>query len=203
MIAGKQVLVTGASSGIGAAVARRLAKSGAEVIVAGRSSARLRAALRPAVGSVRYVTVDLSRPRDLSRCVAKLRRLLSGLDAIVHAAGVFDIRVLRKAREDLLPEMMQVNVSAALTLTLGLLSHLEKRSGSVVFINSSIVQRPARHAPFYAASKHALRSISDSLREEVNAAGVRVSSIYPGRTATPMRSEERRVGKESRYGGRA
>ncbi len=81
---------------------------------------------------------------------------------------------------------MQVNVSAALALTLGLLSQLRKRSGSVVFINSSVVQRPARNAPFYAATKHALRAIADSLREEVNPMGIRVSSIFPGRTATPM-----------------
>jgi NADP-dependent 3-hydroxy acid dehydrogenase YdfG len=188
MIKGKQVLVTGASSGIGAAVARRLAASGAHLIVAGRSSARLRGALKGSAGpgSVEYVGVDLSRPKDLSRCVSKLRRRLSGLDAIVHAAGVFDMTALRKVRQDLLHHMMQVNVLAALTLTLGLISHLQKRSGTVVFINSTIVQRAARRAPFYAATKHALRSVADSLREEVNAAGIRVSSIYPGRTATPM-----------------
>jgi NADP-dependent 3-hydroxy acid dehydrogenase YdfG len=188
MIKGKQVLVTGASSGIGAAVARRLAASGAHLIVLGRSGARLRSALKRAgsPASVQYVAVDLSKPGHLRRCVSSLRRRLSGLDGIVHAAGVFSMVPLRSAKRDPLQQLMQVNVSAALTLTLGLLAHLKRRSGSVVFINSTAVQRPARNAPFYAASKHALRSIADSLREEVNALGIRVSSIYPGRTATPM-----------------
>ena len=198
MIKGKQVLITGASSGIGAAVARRLAESGAHLIVLGRSRARLRSALKKAGAAdvIQYVSVDLSKPGDVARCVRGLRRRLSGLDGIVHAGGVFSMMTLKKTKGDALRELMQVNVSAALALTLGLLKQLKRRGGSVVFVNSTVVQRPARHAPFYAASKHALRSMADSLREEVNSMGVRVSSLYPGRTATPM--QKAIVGAERR-----
>ena len=199
MIKGKQVLVTGASSGIGAAVARRLCRIGRSIssywaAVARACAPRSRRQARQMSSSTFPSTFQsqvMSR-----RCVRGLRRRLSGLDGIVHAGGVFSMMTLKKAKGDALRELMQVNVSAALALTLGLLPQLKRRGGSVVFVNSTVVQRPARHAPFYAASKHALRSMADSLREEVNSMGVRVSSLYPGRTATPM--QKAIVGAERR-----
>jgi NADP-dependent 3-hydroxy acid dehydrogenase YdfG len=184
------VLVTGASSGIGAAIARRLAAAGVNLIVLGRSRARLRAALRgiEGGGSIEPLTVDLAKPRDVARCVRKLRGGLSGLDGIVHVAGVFQMGPLAKASTASLSALVQVNVSAALALTTGLLPKLVKRAGSVIFINSTVVQRPNAGAPLYAATKHALRALADSLRDEVNRSGVRVSSVFPGRTATPMQA---------------
>jgi NADP-dependent 3-hydroxy acid dehydrogenase YdfG len=183
------VLVTGASSGIGAAIARRLAAAGVNLVVLGRSRARLRAALRGVDGgSIEALTVDLSKPRDVSRCVRKLRGALPGLDAIVHAAGVFQMGSLTRTSTASLSALLQVNVSSALALTTALLPKLVKRAGSVIFINSTVVQRPNASAPLYAATKHALRAVADSLRDEVNGSGVRVSSVFPGRTATPMQA---------------
>jgi NADP-dependent 3-hydroxy acid dehydrogenase YdfG len=84
--------------------------------------------------------------------------------------------------------LYRVNVRAPYLLTQQLLPLIKARQGQVVFINSSVGLNARARVSQYAATKHALKAIADSLREEVNAAGVRVVSIYPGRTASPMQA---------------
>ena len=83
-----------------------------------------------------------------------------------------------------------VNTRAPFLLTKLLLPAIKKRKGQIVFVNSSIAQQKARaNLSIYAGSKYALRAMADSLREENNASGVRVLSVYPGRTATAMQED--------------
>jgi len=86
-------------------------------------------------------------------------------------------------------EHFAVNVLAPYSLTRRLLPLLQRARGDVVFINSSIVSNPSEATLQYAATKHALKGLADALRQEVNAQGVRVTSVYPGRTATPMQEQ--------------
>jgi len=179
-------LVTGASSGIGAAVAERFARDGMGLVLLGRDVAKLRGvgARLSAMVRVRTCSVDFSRPKRLLRTVESLG--LDRLDALVHAAGMLVGGSLMGSGESRLSEMMSVNVQAAMMITRALLPALEQAGGTTVFINSSGVLRPQPMTGEYIATKHALRGLTDALRDEVNKRGVRVTSIYPGRTATPM-----------------
>ena len=94
---------------------------------------------------------------------------------------------------DVLDRQYRVNTHAPYMLTQALLPSLISRQGQVVFINSSAGFHPARAGwAAYSASKHALRAVADGLRAEVNKQGVRVISVFPGRTATPMQEEVHR-----------
>ena len=184
----KQVLITGASSGIGAAVAARLAREGAALTLLGRDAAKLRAIAESleSAASVKTFVVNLSRAASIPNALRKIAAGLPHLDALVHSAGTFTRGSALDDSQVLLEEMMQVNVYAPMAITRELLPALERGRGTIVFINSTGVQRPQRITGQYIASKHALRAMADSLREEINPRGVRVTTIFPGRTSTPM-----------------
>jgi NADP-dependent 3-hydroxy acid dehydrogenase YdfG len=184
----KQVLVTGASSGIGAAVAARFAREGAALTLLGRDAQRLRdvAASLESAARVQTFTVELSQVASIPDAIREIAAGLPHLDALVHAAGTFTKGSALDDSQALLEKMMQVNVYAPLVLTRELLPALERGRGTIVFINSTGVQRPQGITGQYIACKHALRALADSLREEINPRGVRVTTIFPGRTATPM-----------------
>jgi NADP-dependent 3-hydroxy acid dehydrogenase YdfG len=110
----------------------------------------------------------------------------SPLDIVVHAAGVIAIGAVAEAPVAELDRQWRINVRGPFLLTQLLLPGLRARRGQVVFINSSAGLAAAPGVSQYAATKHALKAIADSLRAEVNRDGVRVASVYPGRTATPM-----------------
>ncbi len=183
------MLITGASSGIGAAVAARLARDGWSTVLLGRDADRLRhvAASLPDTADAEWFACDFSAPtleHELHRICSHLWRL----DALIHAAGMIATGSLLSSADSCLDELIQVNVRAPLLLTQHCLPLLEPTAGIIVFVNSSGVLRTQPMAGEYIASKHALRAVTDSLREEINGRGVRVTSIYPGRTATPMQA---------------
>jgi len=190
LLAGRHFLVTGASSGIGAAIARQLHAAGADLILMGRNRARLGRVLgaREAGGSVQCLTADFAKRSSLASALRKLRATPVKLSGVIHCAGAFSRARLAGSDADELGWLMRVNVDAPIFLTLALRTRLSPDS-DVIFVNSSIVHRPAIDAACYAATKHALRSLSDSLREEWNDRGVRVTSLFPGRTATPMQRD--------------
>jgi NADP-dependent 3-hydroxy acid dehydrogenase YdfG len=102
---------------------------------------------------------------------------------LVHAAGAISIARLENATVDDLDLQYRVNVRAPYLLTQALLPLLKRSQGEIVFINSSIWLNARSGLAQYAASKYALKAIADSVRDEVNPDGVRVLSIFPGRTA--------------------
>ena len=187
-LAGRIALVTGANSEIGQAIAVELAHQGARICAVGRNSAGL-AETVAAAGPLSEVTdfqVDLTSEPSLELLVCHLETV-GRLDILVHCAGVVWQERMEDARVEDLDLQYATNVRAPYVLTKRLLPLLTGSRGQIVFINSSaglIAKRP--EAGQYAATKHALRAIADSLREEVNPKGVRVMSLYLGRTATPM-----------------
>ena len=182
---GRIALVTGAGSGIGRAVARALLAEGAnKVCLAGRRAAAL---AETAGGNTRahIEPTDLARPDEVAALAGAVGRQFGRLDVLVHSAGVWR-RDADDASED--PDLMTVNATAPMALTRALLPLLTAARGEVVFVNSTIVTAEAPGLARYKASKRALQAGADALRSEVNAAGVRVLSIYCGRTATPMQA---------------
>ncbi len=194
---GRVGLVTGASSGIGAACAEALARAGVQLLLSGRDDGRLaEVAGRLRVDSslrVETTAADLADEAQLRGLAGRTGELFGRLDLLVHAAGALHRGPVATAPVAELDRQLAVNVRAPYLLTQLLLPHLRAARGQIVFVNSNAVRRPAAGLSAYAASKHALLGLADCLREEVAIHGVRVLSVFPGRTATPMQRELRRL----------
>ncbi len=173
-------LVTGASRGIGGAVARALAATH-DVLLGGRDTDALTRLAAELPGS-RPWPVELTDASALAAATSGLSRM----DVVVHSAGVGEIGLVADTPAEIWRRQLEVNVVAVAELTRLLLPALRAAAGHVVMINSGagLVARPGWGA--YAASKFALRAVADSLRAEESEHGVRVTSVFPGRTATDM-----------------
>src|SRR5699024_1584599 len=176
-------LITGASRGIGAAIANELAPTH-RLLLGGRNSGTLdeRAAQLPDAAPW---PVDLAD----ADAVAEAAAAIDGLDVLVHSAGVAELGRIDEAAASAWRSNMEMNLVAVAELSRLLLPALRARQGHVVVINSgSGLHARAGWAP-YAASKFAVRAFADALRAEEEETGVRVTSIYPGRTDTDMQQE--------------
>jgi NADP-dependent 3-hydroxy acid dehydrogenase YdfG len=184
---GQVAVVTGAGRGIGKAIARGLAAEGATLCLVGRDRAALdsvRAVLGEGVANAVVHPVDVTRDGDIQELAAHLRDEFGHLDVLVHSHGTYQRGSTESAPVADLDALYRVNVRGTYLLTQALLPLLKGSRGQIVFVNSSIVSRAAQEAGQYAATQHALKGVADSLRQEINPEGVRVLSIYPGRTAT-------------------
>lgn len=177
-------LITGAGSGIGAVLARRLLDRGDDVVVLARDAGRARQIADELTGASVLVG-DLAQPGRLSWAFSK-QHLPDRIDSLVHVAGVVDLGDVADLPATLWEQQLAVNLVAPAELTRLLLPVLRVSQGHVVFVNSSAGLRANAGWSAYAASKHGLRALADALRAEEAQHGVRVTSIFPGRTATPM-----------------
>jgi NAD(P)-dependent dehydrogenase (short-subunit alcohol dehydrogenase family) len=176
-------LVVGASGGIGRAISFDLLTAGAEVFMLGRSMARL---VHPSPPEnlrekCRFIEADLTQSDALARIDAEIypRRCL---DILVLSSGIYE----RSCEAAVFARQIAANLIGPYTVLQQLLPLLIESKGQVVFINSTQGLKAAAGVGQYAATKHAMKAIADSLRDEVNAAGVRVTSVFLGRTATEM-----------------
>ncbi|EWS80279.1 short-chain dehydrogenase [Brachybacterium phenoliresistens] len=187
------VLVTGATRGIGRAVAQELAADH-DLVLGGRDAsalAELAASLEEAGGAApQLLAADLTDAAQVARAVEELG-LAAGLDGVVHSAGI----LVPGTVEDLAPEdwarSFATNVTAVAELTRLLLPGLRARRGTVVTINSGSGYTAGAGGGAYAASKFALRALTDALRQEERPHGVRVVSIHPGRVDSDMQRQLR------------
>ena len=190
--AGGTAIVTGASRGVGEAIALALADAGMRLHLVGRDAEALQRVARQAraaEGEHRCWRADLSDDGDVDRLSASLAGELHSVAVLVHAAGVLHRAPIAQATAAQFDAQYRTNVRAPFVLTQALLPQLQAAQGQVVFVNSSAGVSARATVGQYAASKHALKAIADSLREEVNGAGVRVLSLYLGRTATRMQED--------------
>lgn len=185
-------VVAGATGAIGGAIVRSLAGEGASLLLLGRDEARLReigTELEEGGVAVRTVAGDLTGQPAVEAAGAAVESLGDGVDLLVHAAGAFRAGSVESAAAGDLDLQFAVNVRAPYLLTRRLLPALRARRGLVVFVNSTAGLGAGAGSAAYAASKHALRALADGLRAEVNVDGVRVLSVYPGRTRGRMQRE--------------
>jgi len=183
---GQLAVVTGASQGIGRAIALALTRLRATVYIVGRSRQKLDDVVaRAPVGSLRIVEADVDDDGDLRRLADLVHREFPRTDVLVHCAGLYGRGTVVESTIEQFDRLYRVNVRAPYLLTQLLLPRLIANAGQIVFLNSTQGQNASAGVGQYAATQHAMRAIADSLRAEVNETGVRVLSVYPGRTATP------------------
>jgi NADP-dependent 3-hydroxy acid dehydrogenase YdfG len=181
-------VVTGASSGIGRAIALALSAQGAELGLVSRRKEALETVANEIrdKGAKAYVCcADFTREEDLRGLAERLDREFGHVDVLVLCGGAISHGSVERAPLADFDLMYHANLRGQYALIQLLLPLLRKRPGQIVFINSSAGLRSPANVGQFSATQHALRSIADTLRDEVNADGIRVVSVYPGRTATP------------------
>ena len=182
-------VVTGSSSGIGRAVAHALATQGMSLCVTARDLGRLQSCAREIASRAERVLVhpaDLSLDPEIQGLVEHVRADLRRVDVLVHAAGTLHLGNVEDAGWGDLDEQYRLNLRAPFLLTKAFLPMLKESGGQVVFVNSTAGLAGGPDNGLYAAVKHGLRSLAGSVRDHVNQYGIRVLSVFPGRTATPM-----------------
>jgi NAD(P)-dependent dehydrogenase (short-subunit alcohol dehydrogenase family) len=185
-------LITGASSGIGHAVALALAGRGYRITLLGRDPARLRR-VRDEARDLGVEATEVALDLTDDGAVASLARGLAGdrLDALIHSAGVVRLGSVEELPVETLDEHYRVNLRAPYLLSRALLAPLRSSRGRLVFVNSGAGKHAYARWSAYAASKFGLRALADSLRQELAPDGVAVTTVYPGPTATPMQRSVR------------
>jgi NAD(P)-dependent dehydrogenase (short-subunit alcohol dehydrogenase family) len=182
-------VITGGGSGIGRAIASHLWREGATVCLIGRNRERLETSITTDGGGrdrVHIYPLDITLDEEITDLAQKLMGRHGRIDALVHSAGAFvygEWESLSTVDFDLL---YKTNLRAPVLLTQALLPMLRTSRGQIVFINSSAGRNPRAKVGAYSVTKHGLHAFADSLREEVNPEGIRLISVFPGRTATPM-----------------
>jgi short-subunit dehydrogenase len=177
-------LLTGAGSGIGKAVAEELHARGDDLVLLARNDERA-AELAEAFPGADVRVVDLADPDAVDRFGGVPDRL----DSMIHVAGVVELGPVAELRTDHLRRQLDVNLVAPALITRACLPALRAAHGTAVFVNSAAgLSAGASWAP-YAASKFGLRAFADSLRAEEMGNGVRVTTVFPSRTATPMQEK--------------
>ncbi|OLB39247.1 MAG: hypothetical protein AUH11_04680 [Acidobacteria bacterium 13_2_20CM_57_17] len=181
-------VVTGASSGIGKAIALSIAAHGAEVCLVARRRELLEDVAKRIHGlgsSGHACPVDLTNDEDIRSLGEHCQKDFGRVNILVLCGGAIFHGLLAKASLADFDLMYRSNVRGHYLMIQTMLPLLRKSKGQIVFINSSAGLRSPATTGQFSATQHAFRSIADSLRDEVNADGIRVLSIFPGRTATP------------------
>ncbi|GGZ48493.1 short chain dehydrogenase [Streptomyces inusitatus] len=180
-------LITGSGSGIGAAVARRLHERGDELILLARDAGRAKQ-LAAAHPGARTLVADLADPDRISWAFSK-QPMPERLDSLLHIAGIVDLGPVGDLRPKTWHQQLNTNLIAPAELTRLTLPQLRASRGQVLFVNSGAGL--ATHAEWsaYSAAKHGLKALADALRLEEADNGVRVTSVFPGRTASPMQAK--------------
>ena len=180
-LAGKTAIVTGASSGIGRAAARTLAREGVQVALVARSKDKLDALAQELGGRTLVVPADLTVPADVDAMVETVAGAFGKIDILFANAGSYVPGVVAEGDADQWDAMLSVNVNSIFrTVRAVLPGMIERRTGEIV-VTSSISGHQALHwEPVYSASKHAVQSFVHGLRRQVAPHNIRVGSLAPG-----------------------
>jgi NAD(P)-dependent dehydrogenase (short-subunit alcohol dehydrogenase family) len=184
VLTGQTALVTGATAGIGRAIARQLAALGADVVVHGRDAQRggdVVADITAGGGSARYVGADLTDPQ----AITELSDAAGRVDVLVNSAGIYTFTTTADTRVEDFDRQFQINTRAPFLLVAAVAPQMvERGSGTIINVTSTAATSPAPVGAAYGASKAALELLTRSWATEFASSGVRVNAVSPGPTRT-------------------
>jgi len=186
----KAVIVTGASSGLGAHITRRLVGEGARVLAAARRLDRLETLadeLAEAPGRLVVMQADVTRAEDAERMAGTAVEAFGGLDALVNNAGMEVQGAIDRLAESDFETMLRTNVIGPYLCTRAALPHLMERGGSIVNLGSTVVARAPRNRFGYVATKGALEAMSKALAGDLGPHRIRVNVVRPGIVPSELR----------------
>lgn len=186
-LSGKVIIITGASSGIGAATARALGRLGCKLTLAARSVDKL-AALAQELGQVALVVpTDITVGAEVTSMVAKTVEHFGRVDVLFANAGIYIPGQVAEGDPDAWANLMNVNIDGVLRSVHAVLPHfMAQRSGDILVTSSISGFIDIEWEPIYSASKHAIQGFVHTLRRQVAPAGIRVGAIAPGMVANEL-----------------
>ena len=191
-IEGKVVVITGASSGLGEATARHLAAQGASVVLGARRIERLQSLaneLNSQGGKALAVKTDVTDPNQVQRLVDKAVQTYGRVDVIINNAGLMPHSPLERRKIDDWNRMIDVNIKGVLYGIAAVIPYMkEQKSGHIINVSSVAGHKVRAGGVVYAATKHAVRMISEGLRQEVKPYNIRTTVISPGAVDTELPS---------------
>ncbi|EIE00403.1 SDR family NAD(P)-dependent oxidoreductase [Leptospira licerasiae] len=185
---GKVAVVTGASKGIGASIAKTLGSAGASVVVNYSSSKegadKVVAEIEKQGGKAIAVQGDMSKSSDVKRLFSETKKAFGSVNILVNNAGVFEFAPLEAVTEDEFHRQMNTNVLGPILATQESLNHFAPEGGSVINISSIVSDIPVPNSVVYASTKGALDTVSQVLALELSSKKIRVNTIAPGGVET-------------------
>jgi 3-oxoacyl-[acyl-carrier protein] reductase len=200
---GKVAVVTGASKGIGAAIAKQLADEGAPVVVNYASSKegaqRVVAAINDQGGRAVAVGADVSRQADIERLFAESKKAFGPLDILVNNAGIYEFAPLEAVTAEHFHKLFDLNVLGLILTSQEAAKHFGKSGGSIINISSVVSTSAPATTSVYSATKAAVDAVTRSLAKELGPRKIRVNSINPGMVETEGTTSSGITGGESDF----
>jgi NADP-dependent 3-hydroxy acid dehydrogenase YdfG len=191
-IKGKVVVVTGASSGLGEAAARRLSDEGAIVVLGARRLGRIQSladSLTRAGGKALAVETDVAKADQVKELVAQAVESFGRIDVMINNAGLMALSLLEKLRIEEWDQMIDVNLKGVLYGIAAALPYMkEQKSGHIINVSSVAGHKVRATSSVYGATKWAVRALSEGLRQKVKPYNIRTTIISPGAIATELPS---------------
>ncbi len=186
-LAGKAVIITGASSGIGAAAARALARIGCKVALAARSGEKLEALAKEIGDAAIAVPTDITSAAEVQRLADSTLERFGRIDVLFANAGIYIPGQFADGSQDALAGLIDVNVNGVIRCVHAVLPHMKARRGGDILVTSSISGHvDIQWEPVYSASKHAVQTLVHTLRRQLAADGIRVGAVAPGMVANEL-----------------
>lgn len=186
-LSGKVVLVTGASSGIGRALAIAAGSAGAQVALVGRSQTRLDE-VKSEIGEAAFaVSADLTNPAEVDRVATQVTAYFGRIDVLLANAGLYVPGDAADGDPDAWDEMLSVNVNSVFRLVNRVLPQMiERRAGDIIVTSSVSGHQAIQWEPVYSASKHAVQSFVHGVRRQIAKHNLRIGAVAPGMVLNPL-----------------
>lgn len=197
---GKVAIVTGASKGIGAGIAKALAAEGASVVVNYASSKegadKVVAEIVANDGKAVAIKGDVSKSADVEKLFAEAKKAFGALHILINNAGVFRFAPLEESTEDEFHRQFNINVLGTLLSAREALKYFDKKGGNIINVSSVVSDSPVPGSAIYAATKGAIDTLTVGLSRELGPRHIRVNAIAPGGTETEGSTEMGMVGSD-------
>lgn len=186
-LSGKVAIITGASSGIGAALARALSGAGCRLTLAARSLDKLQALANELPGETLVVRADMLQAADIENMAARTQERFGAVDMLCANAGIFIQGDFADYDMEAVSDMLRINIEGVLRCAHAVIPSMREQSSGDILVTSSIAGHAELHrGPAYGATKHAIETIVNTLRRQLAGAGIRVMSLAPGKVANEL-----------------